>query len=78
MIIVVAKDGTGDYTSLQAAVDALPEAPGASPSVILLRSGEYREKVVIHRDHVRLLGEDRDRTVITGTAAPRISMRTEP
>ena len=65
MIIVVAKDGTGDYTSLQAAVDALPEAPGASPSVILLRSGEYREKVVIHRDHVRLLGEDRDRTVIT-------------
>ena len=63
-MIVVAKDGSGDFTGIQAAVDALPEAPGRSPSLILVRAGEYREKVVIHRDHVRLLGEDRDRTVL--------------
>ena len=63
-IIVVAKDGTGDYTSLQEAVDAVPEAAGRSPSIILIRAGEYREKVVVHKDHLRLIGEDRDRTVL--------------
>ena len=64
-MIVVAKDGTGDFTSIQAAIDAIPEAPGRSPALVLVCAGEYREKVVIHRDHVRLVGEDRDRTVLT-------------
>ena len=64
-MIVVAKDGSGHFTSIQAAVDSLPEAAGRSPSLILVRAGEYREKVVIHRDHVRLVGEDPDRTVLT-------------
>ena len=63
-MITVAIDGTGDYTSIQAAVDALPEVPGNNPSLVLIRNGEYREKVVIHRDHVRLIGEDPDRTVL--------------
>ena len=63
-MIVVAKDGSGDFTSLQAAVDSVPAAAGRSPSLILIRAGEYREKVVIHRDHVRLVGEDRERTVL--------------
>ena len=63
-MIVVAKDGTGDFTSLQAAVDAVSPAAGRSPAMILVRAGEYREKVVIHRDHIRLIGEDRDRTVL--------------
>ena len=55
-MIVVAKDGTGDYTSLQEAVDAIPEADGGARAMIRLRAGEYREKVVIHKDHVRLIG----------------------
>ena len=63
-MIVVAKDGSGQFTSIQAAIDSLPEAAGRSPSLVLVRPGEYREKVVIHRDHVRLVGEDRDRTVL--------------
>ena len=64
-MIVVAKDGSGDYTSLQEAVDAIPETPGAEKAEILIRKGEYREKVVVHRDHVRLTGEDREGTVLT-------------
>jgi len=59
-MVIVAKDGSGDYTGLQAAVDHLPESGGE----ILLRRGEYREKVVIHKNNVRLAGEDRERTVI--------------
>ena len=60
-MIIVAPDGTGDFCSIQAAVDALPESGGE----ILIRPGEYREKAVVHRDGVRLAGEDRERTVIT-------------
>lgn len=49
---VVAKDGTGTHTSLQAAIDSLPNATGlmgtmsGSPrSFILIKPGEYREIV---------------------------------
>ena len=60
--IVVAQDGSGDFRSLQAAVDAVPE--GGGPVRILLRAGKYREKTVIHRNQIHLTGEDRDRTVL--------------
>ena len=78
-MIIVAKDGSGDFTSLQAAIDALPEAGGEGTAEILIRAGEYREKVVIHRDHVRLTGEDREKTVITwnGCAKDRYPDGTE-
>ncbi len=64
-MIIVAQDGSGDFTGIQAAVDALPESGTAEPARILIRPGIYREKVVIHRGHVLLTGEDRDRTVLT-------------
>ena len=57
-LIVVAKDGSGDFSSLQAAVDSIPET-GEGETTILLRAGEYREKAVIHRNRVRLTGEGR-------------------
>ena len=62
-MMVVAKDGSGDFTRIQEAVDAAPEG-ACEPVQILVKAGEYREKVVIHRDSIRLTGEDRDRTVI--------------
>ncbi len=64
MIYIVAKDGSGDFTSLQQAVDEAPRG-GLEPTVILLRMDTYQEKVVIHRDHLRIVGEARDRTVLT-------------
>ena len=62
-MFVVAKDGSGDFTSLQAAVDAVPDG-GEAPFVLLLRAGEYREKVAVHKNNVRIVGESRDRTVL--------------
>ena len=59
-MIIVSKDGKGDFTSIQAAIDALPPAGGQ----ILIRPGEYREKTVVHRDHAHLIGEDREGTRI--------------
>ena len=55
-MMTVAKDGSGDFSSIQAAVDSIPERPGENPVHILVRAGEYREKVVIHRDNVVLTG----------------------
>ncbi len=69
MRIVIAPDGSGDFTSLQAAVDAIPEA--AEGAELFLRSGVYRERVVIHRDSVRLVGEDRERTVIAASGCAK-------
>ncbi len=63
-MIIVAQDGSGDYQSIQAAVDALPEAPGAQERVILIKKGVYRERVAVNKDRVRLLGEDPERTVV--------------
>ena len=59
-MLIVSKDGRGDYTGIQDAVDAPPESGGQ----ILVRAGEYREKIVVHKDNVLLAGEDRNRTVI--------------
>ena len=71
----VAKDGSGDYSSIQTAIDALPEAGGT----ILVRSGEYREKIVVHRNNVHLTGENREHTVISwnGCAKDRYEDGTE-
>ena len=63
-MLIVAKDGTGHFTSIQAAVDACPET-GRAPSLILVRRGVYEERVVIHRDNVRLVGESREETILT-------------
>ncbi len=61
---IVAKDGSGDFTSIQAAIDAIPES-GRTPTILLIRMDEYREKVVCHKNNVRIIGEARDRTVLT-------------
>ena len=58
-MITVSKDGRGDYTRIQDAVDAV-----AAPERILIRKGIWREKIVIDRDGLTLAGEDRDGTVI--------------
>ena len=62
--VVVAADGTGDYTTVQAAIDALPK--DGKSHAIHVRAGIYREKVSLKgHDHTILIGEGADRTVIT-------------
>lgn len=71
IMVVVAKDGSGDFTSLQEAIDALPETPGETPSLVKIRPGVYHEKVVIHRNSVRLVGENPETTVVTWSACAK-------
>ncbi|GAA5020951.1 pectinesterase [Marivirga lumbricoides] len=64
--VVVAADGSGEYTSLQAAIDASRAfAPGGV--VIHLKNGIYKEKVTIPswRTNISIIGEDAEHTIIT-------------
>lgn len=70
MIYVIAKDGSGDFTSIQAAIDAIPGG-GRAPTILLVRMDEYHERVVVNKDNVRIVGEARDRTVITHAACAK-------
>ncbi|MBA2807253.1 pectate lyase [Streptomyces sp. KM273126] len=66
--ITVAKDGSGQYTSVQQAVDAVPAGNG-SRVVIAVKPGTYREtvKVPSNKPHVTIQGTGASRkdTVIT-------------
>lgn len=62
--LTVAADGTGDFCTVQGALDYIPEG-NTAPVTVFIRKGTYREIVVLtHRNAVTLLGEDRGQTVI--------------
>ncbi|MGN0972892.1 MAG: pectinesterase family protein [Aristaeellaceae bacterium] len=61
---IIARDGTGDFTSIQAAVDAAPFG-SCAPVILLVRMGEYHERVIVNKDNLRIVGEARDRTILT-------------
>lgn len=66
--ITVAKDGTGDYATVQAAVDAVAEGEEAT---IEVKAGTYEEMVKIgtrknaSTKKISLIGEGADKTIIT-------------
>jgi len=55
---VVAKDGSGDYTTVQASIDAAP-TNSATPWVIYIKNGKYYEKINIpsNKPNIQLIGE---------------------
>lgn len=65
--IVVAKDGSGDFTLLQAAIDAAP-ANSSRRTVIYIKRGVYNtEKVIVpsEKTNITLIGESRDETILS-------------
>jgi len=64
--LVVAKDGSGDFMTVQEAVNAVP-ANREKRTTILIRKGTYKEKLVIPENsrNISFIGEDLDETVIT-------------
>ena len=63
---IVAADGSGDYTTVQAAFDDVPDYY-TGPYIIFVRKGVYYEKLLLDRykTNVILIGEDRDSTTLT-------------
>lgn len=62
---VVAADGSGDYTTVQGAVDAAP-AGRVKPWLIFVKNGNYKGHVDIPatKPYIHIIGQDRDKTVI--------------
>lgn len=62
---IVAADGSGDYTTLQAAIDAAP-ASRVIPWLIFVKNGNYKEHIDIPKSKpmLHIIGQDRDKTVI--------------
>ena len=63
--LVVATDGSGDFYSVQEAVEAC-RAFQTQEKRIYIKNGTYREKVVIQhfRSHITLVGQSADSTII--------------
>ena len=64
--LIVAQDGTGDFTTIQDAVYAIRDYKPEGRQRILVRKGVYEEKLVIpsYKTNITLVGEDRDSTVL--------------
>ena len=62
---VVASDGSGDYKTLQEAIDAAPEGRG-TPWLIFVKNGQYQEHIDIpaKKPYLHIIGQDRDKTVV--------------
>lgn len=59
----VAADGSGDYTTIAAAIEALPSTGGN----IEVAPGVYKEKLLIKKDKVNLIGTGSDASKVTIT-----------
>ncbi|MXV49492.1 pectin esterase [Pedobacter sp. HMF7647] len=62
----VAQDGSGDFKTIQEAVNAVRDLAQVQVT-IFLKNGIYHEKLVIPswKTHISLVGEDKEKTVIT-------------
>ncbi|WP_306416827.1 pectinesterase family protein [Fulvivirga maritima] len=63
---VVAADGSGDYTTIQSAIDAVPNMR-RNETVIFIKPGTYKEKLVLpaSKTNVTFLAKDNKKTIIT-------------
>lgn len=70
-LLRVAPDGSGDYTTIQAAIDAIP---AGNRGIILIAPGAYEENVYAGRKggeekFISLIGEDAATTILTSSTS---------
>lgn len=65
--IVVDLNGTGNFTNIQEAVNSVRDFKPGDETVIFIKKGIYKEKLVLpaNKHNIKLLGEDMDETVIS-------------
>lgn len=65
-VITVAADGSGQFTTVQAAINAVP-ANNKKPVTILIKKGVYQEKILVDstKKNITLTGEDKLNTILT-------------
>ncbi|MBM1105840.1 pectin esterase [Aurantibacter crassamenti] len=64
--IVVAKDGSGDFNTIQAAINSAKGFPDRRVT-IKVKNGVYKEKVEVYEwnSKMSIIGEDREKTIVT-------------
>lgn len=64
--LVVAQDGSGQYSTVQSAFDAIPVG-NTQAITIFVKRGTYKERLVLdtRKDFVTLVGEDKMNTILT-------------
>ena len=67
--IVVSKDGSGDYTTIGAAITAASKRSGSGRYVIYVKAGTYSENVQIGSGlkNITMLGDGIGKTIVTGS-----------
>ncbi len=63
-MITVAKDGSGDFTKVQDAINSIPKE-NTQPITIFIKSGTYTELLTIDRPYLTLEGEEVTSTILT-------------
>jgi pectinesterase len=66
--VVVDINGKGDFASIQAAINSLPDS-SSTPRTVYIKNGTYREKIFITKHNIIFQGEDRQKTIITQSIA---------
>lgn len=63
--VTVAQDGSGDFTSVQKAINSLRDL-GPGEALVYIKAGTYNEKIEIRssKHHITIQGEDRENTII--------------
>lgn len=61
--ITVSKDGSGDFSSVQLALDAVPQNNN-DIFIIYVKNGIYEEKLFIEKSKIAIIGESKDSTII--------------
>ena len=63
---VVAQDGSGDFSAVQQAIDAVPDFRKRETQ-IFIKNGIYKEKLVLptSKTNVTFIGEDKEKTILT-------------
>jgi len=64
---IVAADGSGHFRTVQDAINAAPDYCKQAATVIYIKAGTYREKVIVppSKQRLHLIGENAERTIIT-------------
>lgn len=62
---VVAKDGSGDFFTVQEAINAVPDFRKNKRTTILIRSGEYKEKLIVPSSKLNISMTGEDGAIIT-------------
>jgi len=74
--IVVSKTGKAHFKSIQGAINSLSDSSAtprlissATPRLIFIKNGIYREKIYLEKSNIILEGESREKTIITQAIA---------